>query len=199
MVTKEGEESYLWQQCYNKSLKAKGDNPLTRWQWYEFVEKEAHRGRLWKIMGKAQHVREMWQYFCQQRSRVKKLREEAEKEREAGMHGQRQQEPAAGEYWEQVECCNDPDCTHRVMKHGFLALKSGEWEEYKNTFRNQVKVTEWAFDRVKEAFEKVARDEAAKLSTVQEIMTRSTDYLRRIIAPAGGARRRCDVTLVPAL
>ena len=56
------------------------------------------------------------------------------------------------------------------------------------------------FDRIKEAFEKVAKDEAMKLSTVQEIMLRNTDYLRRIIAPAGGeARRRYDVILVPAL
>ena len=32
----------------------------------------------------------------------------------------------------------------------------------------------------------MAKDEARKLSTVQEIMLRSTDHLRRIIAPAGG-------------
>ena len=75
----------------------------------------------------------------------------------------------------------------------FFALKSGEWEEYFHTFRNEVKVTEWAFDRIKEAFEKVAKDEARKLSTVQEIMIRSTDYLQRIVAPAGGARRSYDV------
>ena len=31
-----------------------------------------------------------------------------------------------------------------MMKQGFLALKSGEWEgEYKNTFRIEVKVSEW--------------------------------------------------------
>ena len=66
-----------------------------------------------------------------------------------------------------------------------FSLKSGGWEEYKNTFGNEVKVTEWAFDRIKEAFEKVAKDEARKQSTVQEIITRSTDCLRRIIAPAG--------------
>ena len=35
--------------------------------------------------------------------------------------------------------------------------------------------------------------------TVQEIMIRSTDYLRRITAPAGGASMRYDVILVPAL
>ena len=49
-----------------------------------------------------------------------------------------------------------------------------------------MKVTEWDFDRIKEAFEQVAKDEARKLSIVQEIMIRSTVDLRRIIAPAGG-------------
>ena len=46
--------------------------------------------------------------------------------------------------------------------------------------------TEWAFDSCKEAFEQVAQDEARMLSIVQEIMNRSTDYLRRIIAPVRG-------------
>ena len=73
-----------------------------------------------------------------------------------------------------------------MIKHGFCALKSGEWEEYKNTFRTEVKGLEWTFDRMKETFEKVAKDEVRKLSTVQEIMIRSTGHLRRIIAPAGG-------------
>ena len=55
-----------------------------------------------------------------------------------------------------------------------------------NTFRNEVKVTGWASERTKEAFEKVAKDEARKLSIIQENMIRSTDYLRHIIAPVGG-------------
>ena len=79
-----------------------------------------------------------------------------------------------------------------MMKHGFVALKGGDWEEYKSTFRKEVKVTEWAFDRTKEAFEKVPKDEAKKLSIVQEIMT---GYLRRIIEPAGGGKEtlRCHI------
>ena len=72
-----------------------------------------------------------------------------------------------------------------MMKQGFVALKSGDWEEYKTTFRKEVNVTEWAFDRIKEEFVQVAKDEARKLSSVQEIMISSTDYSRRIIAPAG--------------
>ena len=68
------------------------------------------------------------------------------------------------------------------MQKGFTALKNGIWEEYKDTFRKMMKASEWAFDRIKEAFEKVAQDEAEKVSIVQEIMLKSTDYLRRIIA-----------------
>ena len=52
--------------------------------------------------------------------------------------------------------------------------------------------------RIKEAFRQVAQDVAKKLSIVQEIMIRSTDDQRRIVAPAGSTRRRYDVLLVPA-
>ena len=50
-------------------------------------------------------------------------------------------------------------------------------------FQKEVKATEWAFDRIEEAFEQVVQDEARKMDIVQEIVIRSTDYLRRIIAP----------------
>ena len=135
-------------------LVARGDKPLTKWQWHEFVEKKAHRGWLWRMLGKEQYIREMWEYHCRERSRVKKLRGDA---RQAGIQGQRQHKSPAREYLEQVKCCNDTDCNSRMMKQAFLALKGGDWEEYKNIFGTEVKATEWAFDRIKEAFEKVAK------------------------------------------
>ena len=49
-----------------------------------------------------------------------------------------------------------------------------------------MEASECAFDTITEAFELVAQDEARKVSIVQEIMIRSTDYLRRIITPVGG-------------
>ena len=49
-----------------------------------------------------------------------------------------------------------------------------------------MKASGWAFDRIKEAFDLVAKDEVEKMSIVQEIMLRSTDYLRRVVAPVGG-------------
>ena len=56
----------------------------------------------------------------------------------------------------------------------------------KKIFREKMKTSEWACDRTKEASDLVAQDEARKVSIVEEIMLRSTDYLRRIIASVGG-------------
>ena len=115
------------------------------------------------MMGKEQYVREMWEYFCQERVRVKRFREKADEEKQAGIQGQWQQESPAREYLEQVKRCDDNDCTQRMMKQGYTALKRGDWEEYKSIFRAEVKATEWAFHRIKEAFEQVAQDEARKV------------------------------------
>ena len=84
-------------------------------------------------MGKEQYMREMWEKF----------REEAENEGQAGTQGQWQHESPVREYLEQVKCCNDTDCTHRMLKRAFQALKGGDCEEYKCTFRNEVKATVW--------------------------------------------------------
>ena len=61
-----------------------------------------------------------------------------------------------------------------------------------------MRASEWAFDKIKEAFDLVAKDEVGKMSIVQEIMLNSTDYLRRSIAPVGGGRCH-NVLLVPEL
>ena len=66
-----------------------------------------------------------------------------------------------------------------MMRFGYYALKDGDWEEYKRTFKVEVSATEWVF-------EKVAKDEAGSPSIVQGITPKSLDFLRRIIAPAGG-------------
>ena len=73
-----------------------------------------------------------------------------------------------------------------MMKKGFNALKGGSWEEYNNTFRKELNASERAFDIIKKAFEQESQVEAEKVSFVQEILNRSTDYLRRTIAPVGG-------------
>ena len=105
------------------------------------------KGASWKALEnvgeKEQYVRETREHSCQERAGVKRFREEVEDERQAGIQGQWQLASPAREYLEQVKCCNDTDCTHRMTKQGFVALKSGEREENKkNTFRKDVKATE---------------------------------------------------------
>ena len=72
------------------------------------------------------------------------------------------------------------------MKKSFTALKNETWEEHKETFKEKMRASEWAFGKIKEAFDLVAKDEVEKMSIVQEITLKSTDYLRRIIALVGG-------------
>ena len=84
----------------------------------------------------------------------------------------------AKEYLERVKSCHDTDCNESMMKKGFTALKNGTWEEYKETLSLRVGLRQ---DR-----RGVRVGEAEKMSIVQGIMLRSTDYLRRVIASVGG-------------
>ena len=111
----------LCPKCFNKHLQAKGENPLTNVQWRQVVEKEAYRGRMWKVMEKEPYLRGMREHFLQERSRAKRFRELADEEEQAGIQGQWQQESPAREYLEQVKCSHDTDCSEPMMKKGFTA------------------------------------------------------------------------------
>ena len=65
-------------------------------------EKKAYRGRMEKMMGEESYLRGMWEHFFPERSRAKRFREPAEKEKQAGIQGQWQLESPAEEYLEQV-------------------------------------------------------------------------------------------------
>ena len=41
----------LCQQCCNEKLVQQGKQPLIFWQWKGVVERKAHRGRLWEVLG----------------------------------------------------------------------------------------------------------------------------------------------------
>ena len=92
------------------------------------VEEKAHLGRSWRMLGKVQYIQGMWEYYSCEGLKAMKFREEAEKEKQEGIQGQSQSESPANEYLEQVKCCEDTDCTPRVMKEAFFALKGGGWE-----------------------------------------------------------------------
>ena len=44
----------LCRQCYNEQLVQQGKPRLKLWQWKGVVEKRAHRGKIWKVMGSEQ-------------------------------------------------------------------------------------------------------------------------------------------------
>ena len=93
----------LCQKCLNKHLQAKGEEPVTQVQWRQVVEKKAYRGKMWKMMGKEPYVRGDVGALLQERSRVKRFRELADEEKQAGIQGQWKQESPAKEYLGQVE------------------------------------------------------------------------------------------------
>ena len=91
VVVDDGEESYtvnLCQQCYNERLTVQGLAPLKSWQWYAVVEKKAHRGRLWRNVGKRPAYARNVGVFSSERMKAKKFREDAEKEKQEGTQGQ---------------------------------------------------------------------------------------------------------------
>ena len=68
----------------------------------------------WNVMeiaGRRPVLRGMWEHFSCERSKAKKFREDAEKEKQAGIQDQWQRESPSKEYLEQVMYCKDTDCT----------------------------------------------------------------------------------------
>ena len=85
-----------------------------------------------------------------------------------------------------------------MMRFGYCTLKNGDREEYKSIFKVEIRATEWAFERTREALETVATDEAGRLNIVQGIMLKSTYRFPAAYHRASWRTRRChDVVSVP--
>ena len=85
MAIEEGGEArtiYLCQQCYNAKVGAAGQTA------FEVVVKEAHRGRLWKVMGNEQFLCGMCEYFTVERAGARTILADAAREKHEGMQGQ---------------------------------------------------------------------------------------------------------------
>ena len=77
---KEAHADNLCKRCYTLAA-------LKHWQWKAAVEKKSHRGRQWRMQGKDQYVRGMWEYFSLERLKAKKFLKDAEKEQQEGIQG----------------------------------------------------------------------------------------------------------------
>ena len=104
----------------------KGEEPLSNVLWGQVVEKNAYRGRMWKMMAKEPYLRGMWEHFFCERPKAKRFRQLADEEEQAGIQGQWQQESPAKEYLEQVKCCHDTDCNEPMMNKRLRRLE--EWD-----------------------------------------------------------------------
>ena len=62
------------------------------------MEKKAHRGRVWRMLGKDKYIQGMWEYFSIERLKAKKFLKDAEQDKQEGW----QQEFPAKEYLEQI-------------------------------------------------------------------------------------------------
>ena len=63
------------------------------------VSQKAHRGRLWKMLGKDQVMQGMWEYFSLEKPKAKKFLKDAEKEKREGIQCQWQQESPAKKFF----------------------------------------------------------------------------------------------------
>ena len=63
------------------------------------MEKNAHRDRIWNVMGNEQLLRGMWEYFTVERAAARKILAEASRGKLEGIQGQWQQEPPTERFW----------------------------------------------------------------------------------------------------
>ena len=161
----------LCQQCHNEGLTAQGLAPLTNWQLKAVVEKKAYRGRLLSENAgeRPVHTRNVGVFLSCVRAKAKKFQKDAVKEKQEGIQGQWRQESPAREFLEQVNSNADTDYTPKMMRCGYHAWTDGDWEEYNIIFKVEVSAAEWAFGRIREAFEKVTKDEARSLNMYKEL------------------------------
>ena len=99
------------------------------------VEQKAHRGRLWKMLGKDEFIQGMWEYFSLERATATQFLKDAEKEKWEGIQGEWQQESLANEFLDQAKSIANTDRTPKMMRFGYYAFKDRDWEEYKRTFK----------------------------------------------------------------
>ena len=133
------------------------------------------------------------------RTEAEKIPEDVARERQEGRQYQWQQESPVTEVLEQVRANADMGCGAQMMRKSFFAIRDGSCVEFKEGCREKENSSEWTLEKIREAHERVAREEVGSLGLVQEILVKSTDFPRRIIAPVGGRGKSHLVENLPAL
>ena len=114
-------------------------------------------------------------YFTHRRAEVKKILEDASRERQEGIQGQWQQASSFREILEQVRG------NAEMIRRGYLAMRDCSWKEFKERYWEEEESPEWSVERIRDACEKVDA-----WALCRKYLRKSTDFLRRVIAPVGG-------------
>ena len=124
------------------------------------MERKAHRGRLWKISRSEQFLRGMWRSISLQGSMGK--------EDMSGCRSRKTRRNTRSvatrvslikKFSSKSKEMRIQTATPQIMRRACNAKKSGNWERFKEEFRNEGKLCEWTFERLHEAYDKVAMED----------------------------------------
>ena len=88
--------------------------------------------------------------------------------RQEGKQGQWQQESPFREILEQIIGNVDMGCGPQMMWKSYIAMRDDSCEEFRKGCREKEKPSEWILEKLREAREKVAKEEIGRLGSVQE-------------------------------
>ena len=129
-----------------------------------------------------QLVRRMWEHFT-----IKKSVEQIS----LGRCGKRkvsdwQKESPYKEELELVLHGSDPSSGGFLMRRAYHTGRSGDWEIFKEEFRNDDKLSVWASFKVTECYDEAEAEDGGRMSIAQKILRERTGFPRSIMAPNDG-------------
>ena len=131
----------------------------------------------------------MWERFTLNKAWTRSGLAEADKERQNGTDGDGQQEPPWKEELELARRSSDFCFEGILMRRACEAGKPGDWKNYLEVFFKDDRLSMWARVKERECYNEVELEDEGRISIAQDILRKSTDFLRRIIVPSDGPGR----------
>ena len=148
-------------------------------------------------------MREMWErlHYFQKKKKAwtRSVFADEKKERQNGTDGGGQQEGPHEEELELVRQSSDFRVEGLLMRRAYYAVMSGDWEKYRDVFLKEDRLSIWASVKVRECYNEAELEDEGPVSIAQNIVRKSTDFLKRILAPTDGHRRIHTVLRVSSL
>ena len=146
------------------------------------MEHKTFHVKLSVALGMQQYLRRMWELFTDKKSMGQSSLVGCGKERQEGIQGNWQKESPFKQYLELVKRGSDLSCDGGSMCRAYNAGRSG-WESHKEEFQKDGGLSVWASMKVKECYDKVESEDTGRLSVAQDILRKSTDFLRESSHP----------------